>query len=289
MKIAITGATGMLGQALCREGSRRNNIMVGLARSDTDFSMDIAKNGHVEQILEKISPDVVINTAAITSLIKCEHNPCGAFQVNARAVLDMANFCKSSGSYFIQISTDHYYCGDHDNKHTELTAVSLVNEYAISKYAGESFALTCSGALVVRTNIVGFRHRGPQTFIEWAIQSLKSGVRMTLFDDFYTSSIHVDAFAKALFDLLPSRIYGVLNLAASDVSTKKQFIEMLADSLELSTENTVTGSVTCLTDVRRADSLGLDVSKAEKLLGYELPTTRQVIAALADECRRKKS
>lgn len=289
MKIAVIGATGMLGQALYLEGNRRNIVMTGLARSDTDFSVDLTEKGRLEQILEQIRPDVVINAAAITSLVECEQNPCGAYLVNARAVSAMAEFCKNHGSYFVQISTDHYYSGDNDSKHAESAQVSLLNEYAISKYAGEAYALTSPGALVVRTNIVGFRRRGPQTFVEWAIQSLVNRDHITLFNDFFTSSIHVDGFAQALFDLLPSRPSGILNLAAKDVSTKKQFIEMLAGSLELSTCNAVTGSVASVSGATRANSLGLDVSKAEKILGYELATTSQVVTALADEYRRRTS
>lgn len=288
MKITIVGATGMLGQALCREGGGRNNAMSGIARSNTDFSLNLTESDRLEQVLSEIMPDIVINAAAITSLAACTQNPCEAYLVNARSVAVMANFCKSHGSYFIHISTDHYFSGDEDRKHDEPSEVTLVNEYAVSKYAGEAFALTCPGTLVVRTNIVGFRQRGHQTFVEWVIQSLENRESITLFDDFYTSSIHVDSFARALFDLIPTRPSGILNLAAKDVSSKKQFIELLAESLDLSTVNSVSGSVASLTDARRANSLGLDVSKAEKLLGYELPTTIEVVTALAAEYRRRK-
>ena len=208
--------------------------------------------------------------------------------MNARAVAVMANLCMRHGSYFIQISTDHYFRGDGDGKHAESAQVSLVNEYAMSKYAGESFALTCPNALIIRTNIIGFRRRGAQTFVEWAIQSLENGSRMTLFEDFFTSSLHVGGFAAALFDLIPAKTSGILNLASKEVSNKKQFIEMLADALGFFASNVVTGSVESLTDARRANSLGLDVSKAEALLGYDLPTARQVVGALANEYRRMK-
>ena len=103
---------------------------------------------------------------------------------------------------------------------------------------------------------------------------------------FFTSSIHTEGFAAALFDLLPVKPAGILNLAAKDVCNKKQFIEMLADSLGYSTSNTITGSVANLADARRGDSLGLDVSLAEHLLGYELPASRQIVNALAGEYRR---
>ncbi len=161
-----------------------------------------------------------------------------------------------------------------------------MNEYARSKYAGEAFALTYPDTLIIRTNIVGFRRQGEPTFAEWAIDALRSGEPITLFDDFYTSSIHVTGFAEIFFKLLPLKPSGILNLAARTVCSKKVFIELLAEALGLNTLATVTGTVKRLAGARRAESLGLDVTKVEELLGLELPTTRQVVSALADEYRR---
>lgn len=286
MKIAVIGASGMLGQALCHEAASRNFQVYGIARGNADYCFDITRFSGLTGFLEGIKPDVVINAAAETSLVSCEQDPCAAYLVNARSVANIAEVCALTGAYFVQVSTDHYFCGDRYRRHDETASVQLVNEYARSKYAGEAFALTYARSLVVRTNIVGFRRRGQPTFVEWAINALNTGSRMTLFEDFFTSSIHVAAFSKALLDLLPLEPTGILNIAAHDVCSKKIFIEMLADSMGADTGNTVTGSVKKLADARRADTLGLDVGKAEKLLGYELPSSRQVVDALVDEYRR---
>ena len=65
--------------------------------------------------------------------------------------------------------------------------------------------------------------------------------------------------------------------------TKKEFIESLAKTFGFSLENTNIGSVSFLATSKRADSLGLDVSKAESLLGYRLPALSDVIAQLKKE------
>ena len=289
MRIVIVGATGMLGQALYCEASCRGAAITGIARSGTDCSTDITYFEKLEETLYKLRPDVIINAAALTNLAQCEQEPATAYLVNARAVASMAEVSSQLGAFFVQVSTDHYFVNDGKKQHEENAAVHLVNEYARTKYAGEAFALTYPAVLVVRTNIVGFRQKGHPTFVEWVIESLQSGRFITLFDDYYTSSIHVAAFARSLFDLLPSRPSGILNLAARDVCSKKVFVEMLAESLNLQTSSAVTGSAASLTDAKRASSVGLNVSKAEQLLGYDLPTTFQVARALADEYRRMTS
>jgi dTDP-4-dehydrorhamnose reductase len=285
MIIAVIGSTGMLGQALLREGVRRADKPIGLARSGADHNVDITDSDKLIRMMEQIRPDVVINAAAITSLATCERDNCSAYRVNARAVATLAKACAEKGTKLVQISTDHYYMSDGDGKHDERAPVQLVNDYARTKYAGEAFALTCPGALVVRTNIVGFRGKGQPTFVEWAIASLQAGTRMTLFDDFFTSSIHVQGCASALYDLISKNITGILNLASRDVCSKKDFIRLLAERLGVELANTTTGSVFEFMDARRAESLGLDVSEAERHLGYDLPTTQEVIDALVSEYR----
>ncbi|MBI5937885.1 MAG: SDR family oxidoreductase [Betaproteobacteria bacterium] len=273
--ILVFGATGMLGQALLAEGRRRGLKLVGVARSGADVALDMTDAPALAGLVAEVRPSVVVNAAALTSLDACEKDPCLAYRVNARAVAMLAE--ATADAYFIQISTDHYYSGDGAALHDEDSPIRLVNEYARSKYAGEAYALTHANALVLRTNIVGFRNRGASTFVEWALDSLCGGQAMTLLEDYFTSSIDVASFSKGLLDLLPLRPTGRLNLAAREVASKARFIEALAEAAGYGTSHCRSGSILELEGPRRAESLGLDVARAERLLGYRLPTFSEVI------------
>lgn len=284
MSVLVLGSTGLLGQALMKEASRRGIKAHGVARTNAEFCLDISDVNRLEKIIKENKPEIIINTVAKASLDECEKYPDEAYITNARPAAILADLCSSCGFYFIQISTDHYYTGDGSAKHGEHCPLRFVNEYARTKYVAEIFALQCPNSLVVRTNIVGFRNKaGQPTFLEWVLASLLSNSHMILFEDFYTSSIDVGHFSEALFDLLPQRRSGILNLASSEVANKRQFIERLAFRLGLSLENTQNGSVRSLKSVARAESLGLDVKKAEAFLGYRLPTLDHVIDRLASE------
>lgn len=273
--ILVFGATGMLGQALLAEGRRRGLKLVGVARSGADVALDMTDAPALAGLVTEVRPSVVVNAAALTSLDACEKDPCLAYRVNARAVATLAE--AAADAYFIQISTDHYYSGDGAALHDEDSPIHLVNEYARSKYAGEAYTLTHAHALVLRTNIVGFRNRGASTFVEWALASLCNGQAMTLLEDYFTSSIDVASFSKGLLDLLPQRPTGRLNLAAREVASKARFIEVLAEAAGYDTSHCRPGSIHGLEGARRAESLGLDVTRAERLLGYKLPTLSEVI------------
>ncbi|WCN38145.1 SDR family oxidoreductase [Aneurinibacillus uraniidurans] len=290
MKVLIIGSTGMLGQALIKEATYRGIESIGSSRTGSQTTIEITNDIDIQEKIEYVRPDVIINTAAITNLSLCEKKPDYAYLVNGRAVSIIAKQAEKLGAYFIQISTDHYYTGDKNLLHNESSPISLLNEYARTKYVGELFALTYQNSLVVRTNIVGFRDRPDQpTFVEEIIKKFQDErEHLTLFDDFYTSSIDVAHFSTALFDLIPKKITGTINLASKEVSTKKQFISALAEQLGFSlTNRTSIGSVTSLCNVVRAESLGLEVSKTEKVLGRSLPNLTQVVESLASEYRRR--
>ena len=288
MKLLIVGSTGMLGQALCREAHSRDIPYTGISRSSKEHAIDLTNKSTLESAVYDIKPTVIINAAAETSILACENDPGHAYQANARVVGILANVCRDLGIYLVQVSTEHYFTGDLSSRHDEYAQVRLLNEYARTKYAGELFALTCPGALVVRTNIVGFRHKaGYPTFVEWVVEKLEAEERMPLFEDFYTSSIDVSAFSSAIFDLQGIKPSGLINVASRDVSNKLQFITSLAHKLEIPMHEAYIESLRSLPGATRAESLGLDVSKAESLLGYALPTLDEVTQSIANEYRRR--
>ena len=284
--VLILGATGMLGRALVAEARRRNFAAVGLARTGAGIDADIADGDLLTATVARVRPHIVINSAAMTSIDACENDPGRAYAVNARPAALLAPVADRLDTYFVQVSTDHFFTGDGARRHGEADSVTLVNEYARTKFAGERFTLTNSRALVVRTNVVGFRYRpGEPTFAEWVLQSLQQRHPITLFDDFFTSSIDVWQFAGALFDILPMRPCGILNIASSQVSSKKAFVDALAARLGLAVEQCASGTVRSLQGVPRAESLGLDVARAEHMLGRPLPDLASVVERLARQYR----
>ena len=284
MRLLVLGSTGMLGQAMMRESKSRGIEVVGIARKDAEICLDVRNDQLLQSAWDQVDPFVTINTVAVTNLNDCEKNVENAYLINARPVAFLAELCRKNGRYLIQISTDHYYTGDRSTKHKETDAVRLVNEYARTKFIAEQFALTYENTLVVRTNIVGFRGIPSQpTFIESMISNLQTEKDITLFNDYYTSSIAASQLSAILLDLIPKRPTGIFNIAGREVSSKEQFVKCLAKTFGYSVQHAQSGSVKENKDVLRAESLGLDVTKAEKIIGYKLPSVNEVIECLSNE------
>lgn len=283
-KILILGATGLLGQALMREGKRRDYSVQGTARRLAALNFDLTDNQALSLAVAEEKPKVIINCAANVSLSACENDMAAAYAINAEMPAQLTHLCRKHGIYLVQISTDHYYSGDGPRKHLESEDVRPCNEYSKTKFLAEKAVLPNDNTLVLRTNIVGFRGRPDRpTFVEWALQALNQDSEVPLFCDYFTSSIDVTQFSEALFDLVQRRTTGLLNLASAQVSSKQTFVLALAKRFGLSTKHVTPASVTQMEGIRRNESCGLDVTAAEAALGYRLPDLAGVIEQLFED------
>lgn len=269
----------MLGQELTRFLSASGNEVIGVARKNADYNFDVSEDEKLIRCFEIEKPDIIINTIAIVNLNNCEIDKCKAYLVNSRPAGIISNYCFENNIYFVQISTDHYYTGDDYKKHSETDKIYLLNEYARTKYLAEMLTLTNPSALVIRTNIVGFRGWKNDTFVEWVLHSLKSNESINVFEDYYTSSIDVYNFSRILWDFIKDEPTGIYNLASSEVSSKKDFIFALADAFNLSTSNCTPTKINN-DEMKRATSLGLNTKKIEDYVGYKLPTLKEVVDSL---------
>ena len=278
MRVLVLGATGLLGTEVMNVLSSRGLHAVGAARSGSDFKVDIASPTLLFRLLCQVNPDAVINCAANVDRAACEADPDMAYKVNSAPAGVLAAWSAQENSRIIHVSTDHYYSGDGAMKHDEDAPVGLINIYAASKFAAESMVCQAENALVVRTNICGAQ----KGFGRWVLDSLIEGAPMNLFTDYFTSTMHVRDCAEGLADLLVSDTTGLINLASSDVSSKAEFVRAIAEELGIDPDwvkETTAGDM----QPARAQSCGLDVRKAEEILGRDMPTLKETVSTLVSE------
>jgi len=288
MKVLIFGSSGMLGKSLVLEAQKRSYTVLGVDIANSDNPVDITEEKEVERVFWSFEPEFVINTVAVVDLLACENDPCKAYRVNCRPASYLSEYCKKLDASFIHISTDHFFCNDGRKKHAENENVILPNEYSRTKYLAERLATLYSKSLVVRTNIVGFKGDAKKpTFVEWFLQELMNGKSIKLFADYFTSSIDVNSFSTHLFELIEIGATGLLNLASSTVSSKKEFIEMTVSRLGLSLNDSKDDTISSIQGIKRAESLGLDVRRVESVLSKKMPSLEEVVENIAVEAKTR--
>ena len=276
----VIGATGMLGKSFMKVLKENNIEPISLARSNSNYNINILDKTKVYTIISELKADLIINCAAIVSIEDCENSPILARKINADVLETFIRASSSNDSKFIQISTDHYYINDFKKLHNESEPITIVNQYAKSKRLGELIAGQYENSLIIRTNVTGIRgDKNNFTFIEWLYNALINKSPISLFTDFYTSTIDSDSLAKYILHSSLFECTGILNISSSECLSKKEFSVLLAKKMSIDINWVKESSVSELTP-RRANSLGLDCNKAESLLGIKMPSAEAVICNL---------
>jgi dTDP-4-dehydrorhamnose reductase len=147
--ILITGANGQLGSELRVES--KNFYGYDFIFTDID-ALDITNPLLLSDFIKKSRPDWIINCAAYNLVDKAESEPDRAYSINALAVKNLADCIHGSECRLIHISSDYVYDGIASFPYNEDSQTNPLSAYGRSKLAGEKFALTHPGTMVIRTS-----------------------------------------------------------------------------------------------------------------------------------------
>jgi dTDP-4-dehydrorhamnose reductase len=285
LKIAITGANGMLGASLCSLYHHNHVVYaihrnrVALAPCSLVLNCDLMDAASLGAGLTKFKPDIVIHCAACVDLEICEGDPELAYQANVEVTENVVLACPDEAA-LVYISTDQVYGNNPDHSESR-TDLEPLNFYGKTKLEGEQVVLRRdSQAFVIRTNIFGSSTKPGQTnSTEWMLDALKRQEAITLFNDYSFSPIYTELLGRKLLDLIELKITGVFNLGARAPCTKYEFGLGLAKAMGLSPSSLIPGSLRDFNSrVKRSHDLSLEVGKLNRL-GIVLPTYQESLRA----------
>ncbi len=232
MKVALIGANGQLGSDIVK--TRPPNIeLIPLTRKE----VDIREKEKLEDILLKIKPDAVINTAAYHKTDECEGNPELSFHVNSIAVMNLAIICNQLASRIVHISTDYVFDGEKLRKkepYTEEDIPNPLNVYGISKYVGELFLRNYHDKYYIIRISSLFGKAGASgkggNFVYTILKKGKENATLRIINDIYMSPTYaLDAAKKIWSILLEERPYGIYHCANAGVCSWYEFAKKILE------------------------------------------------------------
>lgn len=289
-RLLITGGSGLL--ALNWACALRDtwDITLGTHQHSVDLvgvrvtPMTLDDPALLRAQFEKISPDLVVHSAGLTSVDKCELFPALAHQANIEIAKNVAQSVAMHGAALVHVSTDHLFSG-RQSLCTEAEQPDPVNQYGRTKALAETIVMQVNpAAIVVRTNFFGWGHATRQSFTDWLIYNLRAGKELSLFDNVYFTPILADALALAAHELVEKGVSGVFNLVGDQRLSKYEFACVLADHFcipeNLLLPHSFDGSELV---AARPHDMSLDNSKARQVLGRDLGSVPQFLAALREQ------
>lgn len=131
MRVAVTGASGMLGTDVVRGLRARGHAVQALSRPD----FDILDRAQLDAMAADV--DVVVNCAAWTAVDDAETQEADAFVLNAVVPQLLARVTRERGVILVHVSTDYVFGGDAVEPYDEEAALAPRSAYGRTKAAGE--------------------------------------------------------------------------------------------------------------------------------------------------------
>ena len=215
MKILVIGADGQLGTDVVKAFLANGDEVAAATHSDVELS----DKESLEKYLADAPPQVVVNTAAMHHVDKCEQDPAKAFAVNGLGARNLAAAAKEIGAKLVHVSTDYVFDGEKRTPYEESDAPRPLNSYGNSKLSGEYFVrATLPEHFVVRTSAIygksPCRAKGGLNFVELMLKLAKERDELRVVDSEIVTPTPTAEIATQIVALSGSDKYGLYHATA---------------------------------------------------------------------------
>ena len=203
MKIAVTGAAGMLARALLARLEAAGHQVRALRREQAD----VTSLKSLRAAIEPFAPRWVVHLAAFTRVDDCERDPDLAFRVNGLGARNAALAAAACEAAVLAISTDYVFDGKATRPYREYDPVGPMSVYGRSKWAGEEAVREVAPRhVIVRTSwLYG---AGGTNFVDSILRKARHSEPLSVVDDQRGSPTWTEDLAGALVALVAAAEYG---------------------------------------------------------------------------------
>jgi len=305
-KLFVLGIGGLTGSKLSEIARKDFEIFGSYNFRDPrlpfvkSFNFDITNTNKIEEILEKIKPDILINTTGINNVDYCEKHREEVWKINVLAVKEICKLTKKIGIKFVQLSSDSVFDGNKQSPYLETDNPNPINYYGKTKLESENIVLENADNVVVRASVLyGYLIRNLAelessskksiNFGQWLINKLIAKEKVRIITDEQSSPIISDDFARSILHIIKHNAKGVFHSAPKLKITRYDFSVKIAKSLELPFEliepisNKELGR-----DVNTGTNKCLNSEKLSKNLNYKFLTLGESLDLLKTQFREGK-
>lgn len=281
MRIALIGAAGQLGTDLHRQLS-------GEVIPLTHAEVEVTDPESIQTMLDRVQPDMVVNTSAYNLVDRAETEVAAAMAVNAWGPRNLALACSQRELTLAHLSTDYVFGLENDVcsplRETDLPGPQGV--YAASKLMGEYFVRSlCPRHFVIRTcGLYGqAATKAKGNFVLTMLRLAKEKPQLKVVADQRCVPSYTHDVAEAIAALVKTEAYGLYHATNSGESS---WFEVATEAVRLAGLTTPVLPITThefgAPAPRPAYSV-LDCSKITGITGLPLRPWKQALIAYLRE------
>jgi dTDP-4-dehydrorhamnose reductase len=144
--------------------------------------LDISDKAGLDDLLNRLQPELIVNTAAYTAVDQAEEDSETAFAINAGLPEQLAGWSKQNDARLLHYSTDYVFNGEARNPYRESDEPDPQSVYGASKLAGER-VIEAAGCdhVTLRTSWVYSSHGN--NFVLSMLRLARRGLALKVVDD----------------------------------------------------------------------------------------------------------
>jgi len=224
MRVAVVGGNGQLGSDVAQAFTEAGDTVCALTHEDVEINViDSATTA-----LTRVAPNVIVNTAALHQVERCEQDPKAAFDINALGARNLAMVARGLGAVMIQVSTDYVFDGLKNTPYEEGDTPLPLNVYGITKLAGEHFvSSTLDRHFIVRTSALygqnPCRGKGGLNFVDLMLKLGTERGRVRVVSNEQVTPTSTRDLARQIVTLSRTDAFGVFHATAEGSCTWYDF------------------------------------------------------------------
>ena len=191
--------------------------------------------------------------------------------LNVRSVERLVDACNRIGSHFIHLSTDFIFDGI-KSMYAELDQPNPLSFYGNSKLLAEQYIQEHSKKYsIVRTVLVYgiVADMSRSNIVLWAKGALEKKQKIAVVNDQFRTPTLAEDLAMGCYLIADNGKEGIYHICGKDYMNIYELVERVSKHYGLSMENvSVSSSQNLNQPAKRPPITGLDISKAQKDLGY---------------------
>ena len=233
-KALVTGANGMLADALCPL-----LVKAGYEVLPTDITgengvvkSDIKDVNGMLSIVKDFRPEVIFHLAAETDVDRCELQPEHANATNWRGTENIVQICKELDITMVYISTGAVFDGEKEGGYTELDKPNPISVYGSSKLKGEEAVLSLlKKYYIVRAGWMIGGHNKDKKFVWKIVQLLNTKKEISVVIDKTGSPTFTNDFSNGIIDIVESGKHGLYHCVNKGICTRYDIAVKIAEYL----------------------------------------------------------
>jgi dTDP-4-dehydrorhamnose reductase len=196
------------------------------------YYLNIANGMVVATLIQKLNPDYIIHTAALTNVDHCERDKRLAWNINVEGTKHIAEIAQKIDAKLIYVSTDYVFDGN-KGMYKEDAPTNPIDYYGETKLEGEKVVKDLGNYIIARPSVLYGWNPIKPNFVTWVIDELRKGKEINIAKDQLNTPTLADNLAELILELIGRDETGIYHISGSERINRYDFAIKIAEIFNL--------------------------------------------------------